>query len=100
MIVDQLPENLIGDKAYDSDPLDERLAREYGVRLLSPQRDVRRKTWDDGRRLRRYKRRWKIERLFAWLFNFRRIITRHEYYPMNFLGFLRLACAMVLLRHL
>jgi transposase len=47
MIVEELPENLIGDKAYDSDPLDERLAREYGVRLLSPQR---RATQNVGRR--------------------------------------------------
>jgi transposase len=54
----------------------------------------------DGRRLRRYRRRWKIERLFAWLHNFRRIVIRWEYYPENFLGMVQLACAVILLRHL
>jgi transposase len=50
--------------------------------------------------LRRYKRRWKIERLFAWLQNSRRLVTRYERRAANFMGFLHLACAMILLRHL
>src|ERR1700691_523753 len=54
----------------------------------------------DGRALRRYRRRWKIERLFAWLHNYRRIVIRWEYYPENFLGMVQLACAVILLRHL
>jgi transposase len=45
----------------------------------------------DGRRLRRYRRLRKIERLFAWLHNFRRIVIRWEYYPENFLGMVQLA---------
>ena len=44
--------------------------------------------------------RWKIERLFAWLHNFRRVVIRREYYPENFLGMVQLACAVILLRHL
>jgi IS4 transposase len=54
----------------------------------------------DGRVLRRYRRRWKIERLFAWLHNYRRIVIRWEYYPENFLGMVQLACTVILLRHL
>src|SRR5450755_395783 len=54
----------------------------------------------DGRVLRRYRRRWKSERLFAWLHNYRRIVIRWEYYPENFLGMVQLACAVILLRHL
>lgn len=54
----------------------------------------------DGRHLRRYKRRWKVERFFAWLFNFRRLVVRYERHPWNFFGFLHLACAIILLRHL
>jgi transposase len=54
----------------------------------------------DGRGLRRYRRRWKIGRLFAWLHNFRRIVIRWEYYPENFLGMVQLACAVILVRHL
>ena len=48
--------------------------------------------------LRRYRRRWKIERLFAWLQNFRRLITRHEHEVANFLGFVQLGCIVILLR--
>jgi len=41
----------------------------------------------DGRPLRRYRNRWKIERLFAWLQNFRRIQTRHDRFLENYLAF-------------
>lgn len=34
----------------------------------------------DGRKLRGYKRRWKIEHLFAWLFNFRQLVVRYDYF--------------------
>ena len=35
-----------------------------------------------------YRRRWKIERLFAWLQNFRRLVVRYECHAENFLGML------------
>ena len=31
-----VPERMIGDRAYDSDPLDERLQHEQGVELIAP----------------------------------------------------------------
>ena len=92
---------LIGDRAYDSDPLDARIRQRFGVQLVAPHNSTRsRKATQDGRVLRRYRRRWKIERLFAWLHNFRRVVIRWEYYPENFLGMVQLACAVILLRHL
>jgi transposase len=45
-------------------------------------------------------RRWKIGRLCAWLFNFRRLVVRYEYHADNFQGFLHLGAAVTLLRHL
>lgn len=94
-----LPEKLIGDKAYDSDPLDARLRRQ-GIELISPHRRNRRKPkTQDGRPLRRYKRRWKTERLNAWLQNFRRIVTRYEYKARNFFAFVQLASLLILLRN-
>jgi transposase len=93
------PHFLIGDKAYDSDPLDARLARK-GITLISPNRSSRRVFTQDGRHLRRYRRRWKVERFFSWLFNFRKLVTRYEFHASNFLGFLLLACAIFLLRRL
>lgn len=94
----ELPEKMIGDKAYDSDPLDRQLAT-LGVDLIAPHKENRAKpVTQDGRKLRRYKRRWKVERLFAWLQNFRRLIVRYEYHDRNFLGFVQLGCMVILLR--
>jgi transposase len=91
---------LIGDKAYDSDSLDQTLAEEYGVEMISPNRRNRKQKTQDGRQLRRYRRRWKVERLFAWMHNFRRLVTRWEHKIENFLGFAQLGCLLILLRHL
>jgi transposase len=95
----QLPKILIGDKAYDSDPLDRELAA-MGIDMVSPHHPRRRRKTQDGRKLRRYKRRWKVERLFAWIFRFRRLVTRYEHKAENFLGLLQLACAQILWRQL
>lgn len=96
---DERPKKMIGDKAYDSDPLDAEMAK-LGIELIAPHKANRKKgQTQDGRKLRRYKRRWKIERLFAWLQNFRRIIVRYEYYADNYLGFVHLACIIILLRN-
>lgn len=93
------PDRLIGDKAYDSDALDRRLAEERGIELIAPNRSNRRVMTQDRRPLRRYRRRWKVERLFAWLQNYRRLVNRWEYHADNFLGFLHLGCICILLRH-
>ena len=98
--LDQHPARLIGDKAYDSDPLDEKLATHYGIEMIAPNRRGRKRKTQDGRSLRRYRRRWKVERLFAWMHNFRRLVTRWEYHVENFLGFVQLACLHMMLRHL
>ena len=95
------PERLIGDKAYDSDPLDEVLLTKWGIELIARHRDNRRRPpTQDGRALRRRKRRWKIERLFAWFHNSRRLVVRWERLAENYVAFLHLACARILLRHL
>ena len=96
-----LPERLIGDRAYDSDRLDAELRERYGVVMIAPHSRTRTKTLtQDGRELRRYRRRWKVERLFAWLHNYRRIVVRWERRPENFLAMIQLASAILLLKHL
>jgi transposase len=96
-----LPARLIGDRGYDSEPLDAILRDRYGVEMIAAHKSNRRRPpTQDGRPLRRQRRRWKIERLFAWLHNSRRLVTRWEYHVENFLGMLQLACARILLRHL
>jgi len=91
-----LPQRLIGDRAYDSDVLDAELAF-LGIEMIAPNRRNRSKT-QDGRPLRRYKRRWRVERLFAWLQNFRRLVIRWEWRAENFLGMVQLGLLVLLLR--
>jgi len=93
------PERLIGDKAYDSEQLVQTLATRFSIELIAPNRRNKKRT-QDGRPLRRYRRRWKVERFFAWLNNFRRLVTRWERTAENYLGFLHLACIVILLGHL
>src|SRR3984885_2099072 len=89
---------LIGDRAYDSDPLDEEL-RNDGIEMIAPHRSNRSKPpTQDRRRLSRYKRRWLVERFFAWIQWQRRILVRWEYHAQNFFGFVQLACLVVLFR--
>jgi transposase len=96
MLVADAPERLVGDKAYDSDALDAELA-ECGIDMVAPNRQNRRPT-QDKRKLRRYKRRYRVERLFAWLQNHRRLTTRWEWHVENYLGMVHLACILILLR--
>ena len=66
-MIEAKPENLIGDRAYDSDPLDEKL-RNDGIEMIAPHRSNRSKPpTQDRRRLSRYMRRWLVERFFAWI---------------------------------
>jgi transposase len=94
------PERLIGDRAYDSDPLRERLAQ-MGIELIAPHRNNRRKPpTQDGRKLRRYRRRWKVERLFAWLGKYRRLLVRWDHNPNIYKAFVLVAFIMILARQL
>jgi IS5 family transposase len=50
-MIEAKPENLIGDRAYDSDPLDVELRRD-GIQMIAPHRSNRSKpATQDGRRL-------------------------------------------------
>jgi hypothetical protein len=78
---------MIGDRAYDSDPLDEEMRKDR-IEMIAPHRTNRCKPpTQDRRRLRRYMRRWLVERFFAWIQWQRRILVRWEYHTQNFLGF-------------
>jgi len=93
---DSEPGKLIGDKAYDSDKLDQKLMEERGTELIAPNRSNRQVKTQDGRPSRRYKRRWKIERINAWLQNFRRVVVRWEVKAKNYLGFVQMACLVII----
>ena len=99
MLTLDAPERIIGDKAYDSDALDEELDDEC-IEMIAPHRSSRKKAniTQDGRPLRRYKRRWTVERTISWFQNFRRLCIRYEKSTMLFQGFLHLGCSIILLR--
>ena len=99
LFITEKPEKLIGDKACDSDKLDDDLLKKQGIKMIAPHRRNRTKPkTQDGRKLRRCQRRWKAGRLFARLLNFRRLVVRYERHADNFLAFLLLACSVILLR--
>ena len=98
--VAELPPRLIGDKAWDSAALQKRLLNERGIDLIAPKRGGgwTSKRKQDQRKLRRYKRRWRVEFFFAQLKRFRRLSTRWEVKASNFMGFLQLASCILILR--
>ncbi len=102
-LIDEVPAGeapipLIADRAYDSDKLRTSLLAK-GWDLVCPHRRGRtRPKTQDGRKLRRYRRRWKIERTIAWVSSFRRLVVRHEYYSFIYQGFIHLACILICLR--
>ena len=96
----QKPQRLIADKAYDSDPFRQRL-KKRGIELIVPHKANRvRKPTQDGRALRRYRKRGKIERTNAWLGNFRHLVVRYDRSLRIYEAFFHIACFMIVLRRL
>ena len=96
----QKPERVIADKAYASDPLRRRL-ESRGIELICPRKKGRvRPPTQDGRRLRRYRRRWIIARTIAWLGNFRRLVVRYDRSLAVSQAFFQIACSQIVLRRL
>jgi transposase len=98
-VIRRKPERIIADKGYDARYLWEAM-KARGVDLIAPHLRTRTNLYQDGRKLRRYRRRWIVERTNAWLFNFRRLVVRYEHKLENFRAFLHLACALIALRRL
>lgn len=95
MATRQAPERVVADRAYDSDALDATLARD-GIKLIAPHRGNRKVPTQDGRELRRYRRRWIVERSFAWLHHFRRLCIRWERHAHLYQAVLHFACSCLL----
>ncbi len=97
-MIEAMPNVLIDDRACDSDTLDDDM-RGNGVKMVSPRRKNRKtpKT-QDGQKLRRYKRRWTVDRFFAWMKHKRRLLNRWELYPGSFLGFAQVSAAILVPR--
>jgi transposase len=94
----ELPEKLIGDKAYDSDKLDSELA-EKGVEMIAPNRSNRKKKTQDKRKLRSYKHRWRVENCNNLLQRYRKVPIKYELYLKNYEGFVLLATLGIIFQH-
>jgi transposase len=91
---------LVADRAYDSDPLREEMRGRGFILIVPHRRNRKRRRTADGRRLRRYRRRWIVERTFAWLHSYRRVVTRFEKRVALYDGFVHLACAFIALNRI
>ena len=76
-------QRIIGDRAYDRDP-----------------RNRKRPATQDGRPLRRYRCRWKVERLFSWLNKYKHPLVRWDHCHERFTAFVQLVFSMIFMRKL
>ena len=82
---------VIADKGHDSDPLRDDLEADGLVPIIPHRKNRVRASRNDGRRLRRYCRRWKIERTNAWLHCYRALAVRWSHYLFIYIGLVYLA---------
>lgn len=82
---------VVADKGHDSDPLRDELEAEGFVPVIPHRKNRVRPSRNDGRRLRRYRRRWKVERTNAWLHCYRGLAVRWSYYPIMYVGLVYLS---------
>ena len=92
------PERLVLDKAFDSEQFRDRIAARGTYPIVPYRKRAVSRRYGDGRELRRYKRRWKVERTFAWLGNFRRLVVRYERKHWIYRAFIHVACVLITLR--
>jgi transposase len=86
------PERVIADRAYDHRPQRDELRR----RGIRPQ--IARRHSEHGSGLGRY--RWVVERTFAWLHQFKRLLVRYDRRADIHQAFLAIGCCLVCYRRL
>jgi transposase len=89
----EVPEGtpVIADKGHDSDPLRDDLKAEGFVPIIPHRKNRVKPSRNDGRRLRRYRRRWLIERTNAWLHCYRGLAVRWFFYSFMYVGMVYLS---------
>lgn len=91
-------QRFIADRGYDSNPLRSALLQRDIMPIIPKRVNNKRAICQDGRVLRRYAHRWVVERTFAWLGWFRRLVVRHERLMTTYRGFFHFACALLTIR--
>lgn len=89
----EVPEGtpVIADKGHDSDPLRDDVEAGGLVPVIPHRRNRVKPARTDGRRLRRYRRRWTVERTNAWLHCYRGLAVRWCHYSFLHAGLVYLA---------
>jgi transposase len=95
------PKHITGDKAYDSDPLDEELAKQ-GVEMIAPHKRNRKKpaTQNESKLAEKYPKRHFVENFFAYFQWSRRVLVRYERNVMNYIGFALIKASCVIIQKL
>ena len=88
------PKELVADRAYDSRPFRLRLRRR-GIKPCIPERRGRRPRPGRKADVSDYRHRWKVERTFAWLGNFRRVVVRYERLAHVYFAFVIIAFILI-----
>lgn len=91
------PRRLIADRGYDSNAARALLVKRDIEPIIPARHHNRRATHQDGRKLRRYRRRWIIKRTNSWLQSFRRLVVQYERSATVFRALVHLACALITL---
>ena len=82
---------VIADKGHDADGLRDALEAEGFVPIIPHRRNRVQPSRNDGRRLRRYRHRWRIERTNAWLHCYRGLAVRWSFYSFMYVGLVYLS---------
>jgi transposase len=93
------PASLGADKGYDSADFRYQLRRRR-IQPSIPRREWPNRSRSPGRPPETHevsKFRWKVERSHGWLDNWRRLVTRYDWYTRSYGAFLTIACLMVAL---
>ena len=86
------PERVLADRGYDHD----KYRRELQQRCITP--EIARRHTEHGSGLGRY--RWVVERTFAWLHHFKRLLVRYDRRADIHEAFLAIGCCLVCYRRL
>lgn len=89
------PQGICLDKGYDYDTVRD-LVEEFGytAHILARGEEAHAIKHEAGFKARR----WVVERAHSWMNRFRRILTRWEKKPMNYLALLHFVCAIITYR--
>ena len=90
----------VADKGHDSDALRDEIEKAGCIPIIPHRKNRVKPSRNDGRRLRRYRHRWLIERTNAWLHCYRGLAVRWAHYTFMYVGMAYMAFIHMALQRL